>query len=229
MLRLLRDAGVKKVNFVEGGSCKFPKMKSLLSCSYDLGLVVSVVLNGSNLSDVLDSRSKFINYVGFVVDSTNESIQQKLTQGSGDEVNKSLQMFDRVRDLGIGTKLNTVVTPYNWQEDMTWFVEKARPMRWKLFQSNNQIQDGGRLQSLSVSNGQFAQFMNINANQRPISQGTSNKSYITIDTQGRFFNNDYGQYSSPITQVGVQTALSQIALNRVQYGFYSRDDLYEWN
>ncbi len=52
----------------------------------------------------------------------------------GDHVARSLSLFDRLHQYGIRVKLNTVVTRLNYQEDMSAFVRRVRPERWKVFQ-----------------------------------------------------------------------------------------------
>eukprot|EP01026_Neomeris_dumetosa_P002282 TRINITY_DN10610_c0_g1_i6.p3 TRINITY_DN10610_c0_g1~~TRINITY_DN10610_c0_g1_i6.p3 ORF type:complete len:318 (-),score=8.86 TRINITY_DN10610_c0_g1_i6:396-1313(-) len=231
LLELLKEAGTEKVNFVGGEPTIHPYIKPLLKYSRELGFVVSIVSNGSYLHDIFDTHKDCIDWVGLSVDSAIESVQYELKRGEGDHVRKSLELFERIQHLGIRSKLNTVVTQLNWQEDMTWFVKAAKPTRWKIFQVLPvQGQNDGKVDSLLISKDQFEFFLQTHEHLNPIAENNDamTSSYIMVDPQGRFFHNTFGfhQYSQPITEVGVEAALRQIVWDTQK--FIKRDGLYEW-
>ena len=45
-----------------------------------------------------------------------------------------LDVIDMLRERGVHLKINTVVTRINCDEDLTGFIARARPERWKLLQ-----------------------------------------------------------------------------------------------
>eukprot|EP01023_Acetabularia_acetabulum_P024575 TRINITY_DN236_c0_g1_i1.p3 TRINITY_DN236_c0_g1~~TRINITY_DN236_c0_g1_i1.p3 ORF type:complete len:318 (-),score=41.46 TRINITY_DN236_c0_g1_i1:373-1326(-) len=232
LLNLLKQAGTKKVNFVGGEPTIHRDIKPLMEHSRKLGFTVSIVSNGSYLNQVLDTHADCIDWVGLSVDSADEAVQAELGRGGGDHVRKSLELFDRLKELDIKTKLNTVVTKLNWQEDMSWFVKQAEPMRWKVFQVLPvQGQNDGKVEDLLISTSEFDHFVDIHREYNPIAESndTMTSSYLMIDPLGRFFHNTLGfyTYSKPITQVGVQQALQEIYWDEQK--FLNRDGLYEWD
>eukprot|EP01025_Chloroclados_australasicus_P028682 TRINITY_DN2840_c0_g2_i1.p2 TRINITY_DN2840_c0_g2~~TRINITY_DN2840_c0_g2_i1.p2 ORF type:complete len:358 (-),score=17.80 TRINITY_DN2840_c0_g2_i1:383-1327(-) len=231
LLNMLKAAGTEKVNFVGGEPTIHPHIKQLLQHSKEIGFVVSIVTNGSYLDKVLDTHGQFIDWVGLSVDSAIESIQLELQRGNGDHVKNSLKLFQRLNSMQIKTKLNTVVTRLNWREDMSWFVEQADPIRWKVFQVLPvDGQNDGKVEDLLINRDQFNYFLDVHKNYNPIAENNDamTSSYVMIDPLGRFFHNTFGfyQYSQPILEVGVKKAMEQVYWD--QNKFLQRDGLYDW-
>ena len=116
-------------------------------------------------------------------------------------------------------KINTVVNRYNYLEDeLGGFMKMINPERWKIFQALRvQGQNDASFDEIKISNDQFYYFLKNNkVNSLSYSVSEENEdmqgTYIMIDPAGRFFDNTKGYYtySTPILEVGVQKALSQI-------------------
>jgi radical S-adenosyl methionine domain-containing protein 2 len=133
-------------------------------------------------------------------------------------------------------KLNTVVTALNVDEDMSPFVRRMRPERWKVFQVlPMKGQNDGVVESLLVSGLAFAAF--VERHRALASEGLApivedndamRGSYAMIDPEGRFFGNATGEhvYSRPILEVGVETALAEVAVSAEK--FELRGGRYSW-
>eukprot|EP01025_Chloroclados_australasicus_P015927 TRINITY_DN1776_c0_g2_i1.p1 TRINITY_DN1776_c0_g2~~TRINITY_DN1776_c0_g2_i1.p1 ORF type:complete len:368 (-),score=23.50 TRINITY_DN1776_c0_g2_i1:512-1471(-) len=231
LLNMLKEAGTEKVNFVGGEPTIHPHIKQLLEHSKELGFTASIVSNGSHLHKVLDTHSQYLDWVGLSVDSAVESVQFELQRGYGDHVEKSLVLFERLNNMKIKTKLNTVVTRLNWQEDMSWFLNVTQPMRWKVFQVLPvDGQNDGKVNDLLITSEQFNHFLQTHKSSNPIAEDNDamTSSYVMIDPLGRFFHNTFGfyKYSSPITEIGVEQALKQVVWDTDK--FVERDGLYDW-
>lgn len=236
IVELIRSEGVEKLTFVGGEPTLCPYLSGLLRRSRELGFVNTLVTNGARLQRLLDSVPDCIDWVGLSVDSAVEATQAELGRGSGDHVAKSVQHFRRLRERGIRVKLNTVVTSLNWQEDMTDFVQRVRPERWKVFQVLPiDGQNTGRVEPLLITPDQFQAF--VDRHRGLVSEGTtvaaeSNEdmtgSYAMIDPLGRFFSNVGGRYnySPPILDIGVAAAFKAIAFDPAR--FDARGGRYDW-
>ena len=236
ILALLRPKGVNKINFAGGEPTLCPHLAPLLCYSRELGFVNSIVTNGARLRQVLDDAPGCVDWVGLSVDSAIEKIQAEIERGDGDHVRRSIENFQLLHRLGIHPKLNTVVTSLNWQEDMTEFVLKVKPERWKIFQALPvEGQNDGRIESLLITAEQFASF--VNRHQKLAASGIlmapehndhMTGSYAMIDPLGRFFSNATGRhiYSHRILDVGVDVAFNEIPF--FQDRFEGRGGLYEW-
>ncbi|MCH8823439.1 MAG: radical SAM protein [Planctomycetes bacterium] len=237
IIELLRDEGVEKLTFVGGEPTLCPYLSALLRRSRELGFVNTLVTNGFRLQRILEEVSDYLNWVGLSVDSANEVTQAALGRGRGNHIAQSLEHFQSLHDLGIRVKLNTVVTSLNWQEDMSDFVRRVRPERWKIFQVLPiEGQNSGKVESLLITSKQFQTFVNrhrslIDNGIKVVAETNEDmtESYAMIDPLGRFFSNVGGRHKySPrsILEVGVVEAFKQIAFDQAK--FEARGGDYDW-
>lgn len=236
LIESLRLAGVKKLNFVGGEPTLCPYLPALTRRSRELGFVTTLVTNGAKLREVLDAAPGCLDWVGLSVDSADEAIQAALGRGRGDHVAKSMVLFELLHERKIRVKLNTVVTALNWQEDMSGFVQRVKPERWKIFQVLPVIgQNDGKVESLLITADQFSSFVARHqplASDRLIIAAETTEdltgSYAMIDPLGRFFADRGGRYaySAPILSVGVEAAFQQIDFSRDR--FERRGGIYDW-
>ncbi len=236
IVEMLRPVGVEKLTFVGGEPTLCPHLSALLRQSRDLGFVNTLVTNGFRLQRLLEEVPDCIDWVGLSVDSADETTQAALGRGRGDHVCKSIEHFRRLHERRIRVKLNTVVTSLNWRENMTDFVLRTRPERWKVFQVLPiEGQNTGTVGPLLISSDQFQEFVDRHRGLTPHGitvAAESNEdmtgSYAMIDPLGRFFSNVGGRYvySPPILEVGVVAAFGAIAFDPTR--FDSRGGRYDW-
>ncbi len=236
LLQLLREAGCEKLNFAGGEPTLHPHIGELVAEAKRLGFVTTLITNGARLSRLLDEHAQAIDWVGLSVDSGDEDVQAKLGRGRGGHVARSRALAARVHALGLGLKLNTVVTDLNWQEDMRWLVRELRPARWKVFQVLAIAgQNDGDVEPLLVAREQFQAFVALQRELEaeglgPVAEDNDamTDSYAMIDPLGRFYGNHGGRYvySRPILEAGVTTALGEVDFE-VQR-LVARGGLYPW-
>lgn len=236
IIEMLRPAGVEKLTFVGGEPTICPHLPALFRQSRDLGFVNTLVTNGFRLERLLDEVPDCIDWVGLSVDSADESTQAALGRGRGDHVAKSIEHFRRLHERRIRVKLNTVVTSLNWREDLTDFVLRTLPERWKVFQVLPiEGQNAGTVEPLLISSDQFQAFVDrhrgLAAHGITVAAESNEDmtgSYAMIDPLGRFFSNVGGRYvySPPILEVGVVAAFSAIAFDPAR--FDARGGRYDW-
>lgn len=233
----LAVAGTTKITFVGGEPTLYPHLVELLRHASALGLTTCVVSNGAKLAAVLDRAADFIDWVGLSVDSADEAVQQSLGRGDGDHVVRSMAIADAIHSLGIRLKLNTVVTSLNHAEDLSGFVRRIRPHRWKAFQVLRvEYENAGKVEPLLVTDAEFRGFVERHAGLAaegfqlvPERNEDIRGSYVMIDPLGRFFSNEEGSYriSRPILDVGVATALAEAGWRSDR--FLARGGLYDWS
>lgn len=236
LIRMLKDAGADKINFVGGEPTLAPFMGDLLAASRESGLVTSLVTNGERLATLIGSHGEFIDWVGLSVDSASEVVEAALGRGRGGHVARSLQLFDLMRGRCIRAKLNTTVTRLSFAENMSPFVLRARPERWKVFQVLPvEGQNDGSVDDLLITPEQFEEFVQRHRHLRDrgidLAVETNEDmtgSYAMIDPLGRFFSNVGGRhvYSSPILETGVNEAFAQVQFSRER--FLGRGGQYDW-
>ncbi|CAD5257367.1 MULTISPECIES: viperin family antiviral radical SAM protein [unclassified Imperialibacter] len=226
-------AGIRKINFAGGEPTLLKHLPTLLRVSKELGMVTSIVTNGSRLLDeaVWRSVSRFLDILGLSVDSINEHLNVR----SGRALNKNQQalteesyfgLAEKARLEGIPVKLNTVVSNYNWQDDLSHFVREVAPVRWKIFQVLPILGQNDRYkEEYLITDSMFSKYIErhkaalpnvpIIAEENDLMMG----SYLMISPDGRFFDNTKGthSYSSPILESSFDYALSEIAVSKKKF------------
>lgn len=137
-LRLLQEAGMRKLNIAGGEPFLHPKFIGEL-CRFgkeELGLEsISIVSNGSLIKEKwLRDYGQHLDILAISCDSFNEATNIKIGRGNGNNVAELRNISRWLRNYGIMFKLNTVVCQYNKDEDMAAQVAELNPVRWKVFQ-----------------------------------------------------------------------------------------------
>lgn len=248
-LRLLKDAGMKKINFAGGEPFLYPKILAMLCkfCKEDLRLEsVSIISNGTKITrDWLQKHGRFVDVLGISCDSFYEETNIKIGRGTGNNVQTLFQIREWCRELNIKFKLNTVVCSYNWQEDMAVTVEQLDPFRWKCFQvlevgdendaSAVEVKLDKRKRNAKtfvVTGEQFATFCDKHKHLEcfvPESNELMASSYILLDEYLCFLDKGSGKekQSSSILDVGVKRALAEVRWD--QEAFHKRGGVYDWS
>ena len=125
-LRLLKAAGMRKVNFAGGEPFLYPKRLGTL-CRFakeQLKLEsVSIITNGTKVTtNWLQEHAPFIDVLGVSCDSFDEDTNIAIGRGTGENVTQLFRIRDWCRLHQIKFKLNTVVCKLNWEEDMSSVV-----------------------------------------------------------------------------------------------------------
>lgn len=231
----LASFGCDKLTFVGGEPTLCPFLGELIERAAALGITTSVVSNGERLAPLIEQHAAALHWIGLSVDSGDETTSQRLGRGSGDHVQRSIELAELARRHEIRIKLNTVVTALNHHEDMTALVRCIRPERWKIFQVLPIAGQNDGVDSLLVSLQQFRAYVERHARLAedgidvvPEDNAAMTGSYIMIDPMGRFFDNVEGRlvYGQPILEVGVEQAFASVHWERER--MVARGGLYPW-
>ncbi|MCY4652982.1 MAG: viperin family antiviral radical SAM protein [Dehalococcoidia bacterium] len=240
VVEMLAEAGFRKINFAGGEPTLCPWLPDLVSRARELGLTTSMVTNGSLMSaQWLDSVGGRLDWVALSIDSVDPSTLLRMgrTIRSGPMSERDyLCRIDMLKERGIRVKVNTVVTRSNLMEDLTDFIIKAQPERWKLLQvlsvdGQNDLTVAGHISS----EDEFGRHVRLNRRVEahgvtlvPENNDLMKGSYVMVDPAGRFFDNVVGRhtYSQSVLEVGVDRALSEVSVDSQK--FLSRNGLYDW-
>ena len=233
VVRLLAEAGVEKVTFVGGEPTLHPHIEALVGTAHDAGLVTTIVSNGARLLPLLDACKGKLDWVGLDLDSIDEDVEVALGRGRGGHVAKTLALADEVHQRGIKLKLNTVVTRFSWQEDMTPFIKQIKPDRWKGFQVLPvKGQNDHLVTDLTITPEQFQAWADRHAHLGVIAETNDlmSLSYALVDPMGRFYTGDVGghQYGKSILDVGVKAAWDSLPVPFREDRFNARGGRYDW-
>jgi radical S-adenosyl methionine domain-containing protein 2 len=238
-LRLLKEAGMRKINFAGGEPFLHPRfLGSLVDyCKDELELEsVSIVTNGSLVTDkFLSKHGQKIDILAVSCDSFHEETNIQIGRGSGDQVQKLYQIATWCRQAGIKFKLNTVVCRLNFEEDMNKHVAALNPFRWKCFQvlmvtgENDSEKSLRDVRRFIISDEEYDYFCSRHRQQRafvPEPNRLMAKSYLILDEYMCFLDRDGRQPSPSILEVGVQSALSSVYWD--EDSFEKRGGVYDW-
>ena len=242
LVKLVRDAGAEKINFA-GGEPFLPSYQDtlgeLVKASKEMGFSsVSIISNGSGNKCYplwFAKYGKYLDILGVSVDSvdpatnfkhgrhTSGASESKVMLGIGKYLDDIMKTSEICRQFNVKFKINTVVTSVNAEESMYEFINKVRPMRWKIFQvlpirgencgdSKHPKKD---VLPFVLSDGKFQQY--VEHNQKNLFDPTVMKiennavmkdSYILIDEYGRLLDCTGGSKtpSASILDVGLEDA-----------------------
>lgn len=244
-LRLLRDAGTKKINFAGGEPFLHDLMLGEL-CRYaseSLGMAVSIISNGSLIRPYwMKLYGEYVDVLGISVDSFDANTNAAIGRGDANR-NQHVDRMLRVRDLcqahDIIFKLNTVVCRLNWEEDLSDHIRNLDPYRWKVFQvlllGNENSGRPGELRDatdLTVTDQQFWSFVHRHDTIEclvPEPNNLMQNSYLLLDEHMRFLDCSSGAKipTSSILDVGVEAALQQAGFDH--RAFHERGGIYDWS
>ena len=241
VVEALAEVGIAKINFAGGEPTLCPWLPNLVHRAKALGMTTSVVTNGSLLTEgLLDAVSGGLDWAALSIDAVDPAILNTIgrTAPSGpmgeDDYARIIEM---VKSYGIRVKVNTVVCSENWQDDMSAFLLRVRPERWKVLQTLAvEGQNDGAVDRFLIDQHQFAAYVERHQGLTahgitivPESNALITGSYLMVDPAGRFFDNTQGRhtYSRSIIDVGVEEALRQVSIDRKM--FERRGGRYAWN
>ncbi|MBF7691285.1 viperin family antiviral radical SAM protein [Acinetobacter pollinis] len=187
---------------------------------YDFEL--SAITNGSYLDqDLIRVIATQFSMIGFSVDSINDESNIKIGRSfknipiKKDEILKSINEIRSISP-NIDIKINSVISQINKDENLTNFIKKASPSKWKIFKMLPIITNQNVIDDYDFDNF----LKRHNSLQNIISSENNDEmthSYLMIDPIGRFFQNSPTssgyKYSSDIIIRGASNTLEEIIFN----------------
>ncbi|KAK4542856.1 hypothetical protein LTR36_006045 [Oleoguttula mirabilis] len=228
-LKLLKEAGMRKINFAGGEPFLYPNELAMLCryCKEDLQMEsVSIISNGTLIKKKwLEEHGRWIDVLGVSCDSFNEKTNIAIGRGSGKNVEQLFDIRQWCRELGIKFKLNTVVCTLNWQEKHGFHRRWARAVQTK---DDKRKRDARKL---LISKDQFDTFCGNHQyipSFVPESNDLMASSYLILDEYLCFLDKGSGKevQSGCILKVGVEQALKEIKWDRE--AFVKRGREYDW-
>ena len=232
-LKILKDYGVRKINFAGGEPFIHPKYLGELvkRCKEEIKIEkISIITNGSLVKkDFFEKFGKYIDVFGVSCDSFNKETNIKIGRGKrGDNVQKLFEIRQLCKDYNIKFKLNTVVCNLNKDENMVENIKKLNPDRWKCFQVlmvRGENEDSSRLRDVTkfqITDEEFKKFIERHKEIECLidePNETMKSSYLILDEEMRFLDKGDGEetYSESILKVGVEEALKNIRFDEEEF------------
>ena len=245
-LKMLKDVGMKKINF-SGGEPFLYKRGQFLGelvkyCKQELNIdSVSIISNGSLITEKwMQEYAKFLDILGISCDSFIEDVNEKI--GRHTRGKNHLQILRKVHDwcktYNVMFKINSVINSLNVEEDMSDAISELNPVRWKIFQclkiegENYGSEALRQVESFLITNDQFQAFIDRHKDVPqlvPESNYAMTRSYFILDEYMRFLDNGTGRMvpSKSILDVGVEEAIKFSGFDEEK--FLKRGGKYKWS
>lgn len=219
----------RKLTFAGGEPTLCRWLPELIVHAKNAGLVTMLVTNGSRCTrEYLGAMASCLDWLTISIDSLDPNTNRAMGRhnGKGDplSIDEYSEVLTDAADLGIRTKINTVVNRHNWREDMSWFLRDSGIARWKVLQVMPvEGQNDDHINSLLIERHEFDRYVSrhstvAEAGIRVVPEPVDaiRGSYCMIDPQGRFFDSSAGHhnYSRPILEVGIEVAFSEVSFDR---------------
>lgn len=237
VMRLVRDAGGEKMNFVGGEPTLHKEIQRLVLEAKAMGYTTSIVSNGVRLAELLDSSAgAALDWVGLSIDSASDAGNAQIGRGGPGYTAQIVSLARRAHAQGAKVKLNSVIHRLNHQEAMHDLVRSIRPSRWKLFQVLKvKGQNDGAVEELLITTEQFVSFVERHRCLEqegiivvPEDNDAMTDSYAMIDPLGRFFGDSGGihRIGKSILEAGAVEALASVGFQPLK--LVQRGGVYDW-
>ena len=236
----LAQAGFQKINFAGGEPTLCPWLPDLIMLAKKNGLTPPLSPTGAEITENwLESLNGTLDWATLSIDSVDPGMLLRTGRttryGPMNECDY-LRVIGILRQHGVRIKVNTVVTRSNLEDDLTGFIIRARPERWKLLQVLPvQGQNDALVDQYTVASDEFENYVQssrwvetFGIKIVPENNELMTGSYVMVDPAGRFFDNVSGahSYSRSIVEVGAEKAYLDVSVDPAK--FLARDGLYDW-
>lgn len=191
-----------RINLAGGEPLLCPYLEELIDYINAYGIKVSVITNGSLLTeDIIKGWKEKVYCIGLSIDSVSAETNVAIGRCCNNKTISTKQLIRLTQAIhrnGIKLKINTVVSKLNVNEDMTELYKRLKPDRLKLMQM--EIVDGVNdcAKNLAISNKAFDEFCKRHKNccRDTVCEysGDMENSYLMINPQGEFQINNGGEY-----------------------------------
>ena len=220
LINALVAAGCKKLSFIGGEPTLYTELPELIKRAKSLGLVTTIVTNGTGLTDTFISKvNGSLDWVCLSIDSLcTQSLRVigRTSRKQNIDADFYYKLADKVKGAGHRLKINTVVNSINYDEDLSGLINYTMPERWRIFKV---LPVTARAGKFAISSEMFSYFrdrhrdlLNPGIEADFVENAIFSATYVLVDPIGRIFTNDSQKhiYSSSILDVGVEYALNQI-------------------
>jgi len=223
----------QKVAFAGGEPTLYRRLPELLSAARQEGALTNVVTNGSRIDSAwLERNGGDLDLLTLSIDSDDPGTQSTMGRatpsGATLPIERHRTLAEAAQAIGIGVKVNTVVTTLNAGEDMSGLIRDLAPQRWKILQAAPvEGQNDRWIQDVTPALGEFEAYVErhvtalsgvpVRIVAEPI--GVIRGSYVMVDPEGRFFDSVTGahRYSRPILEVGLEAAAAEVTFDPAKF------------
>lgn len=191
-----------RINLAGGEPLLHPQLDAIIDYCYQKDIKVSIVTNGSLLTkEKIECWAGKACQIGISIDSASTSTCLEIGRVCKKSVlckDTLLSIVQAIKKNGIELKINTVVSSFNINEDLTSLYLALSPKKLKLFQMHLVKDVNDSCSGYSISTDEFLEYCKkyeaLPFNVVIEKQGDMESSYIMIDPNGKLIMNIDGCY-----------------------------------
>lgn len=237
VVRKLAEYGFEKITFAGGEPTLCSWLSDLIRLAKELGMTTMIVTNGTKLTDYFLSKNKnYLDWIALSIDSLNDKSNLKAGRAiNGKKIiteSDYIKIIEKIKQYDYKFKINTVVNSSNFDENLSDFVTKINPKRWKVLQVLLvEGQNDNKVDDFLITQKQFDLFLSTHKHIKSLVPETNEAikgSYVMLDPAGRFFDNQGESYiySESVLDVEVNSALQEVNYDTSK--FIKRGGIYNW-
>ena len=228
-----------RINLAGGEPLLYPHLEELIDYINAYGIKVSVITNGSLLTEEMIKGWKDKVYclglsIDTVLSETNAAIG-RYYRNKTISTKQLIRLTQAIHRNSIKLKINTVVSRLNVNEDMTELYKRLKPDRLKLLQMELVESVNDHAKNLAISKKAFDEFCKRHKNccRDTVCEYSDDmeNSYLMINPQGEFQVNNKGEYKiygscleKELTEMLDDTEISEEKFN-ARYGKGSKAEI----
>lgn len=184
-----------RINLVGGEVFVCSYLQDVIDYAFKKNIDVSLVTNGSLLTKefIIDNKDKLTS-IGISVDSLNEDTNIKIGRCQKNKVlnnDSIIELCECIKSNGIKLKINHCVSKMNIDEDISWFIDKVKPDRFKIFQMTVVEGINDKASDLQINSQEFERYCEKYKHFNPVieNEDEMKSSYLIIDSDGDIYFN----------------------------------------
>lgn len=198
---ITNSINVSRFNIAGGEPLVYKGLQRLIDYIYSKGIQVSIISNGSLITDeFLSINKEKIDMIGISIDCLNDKRIKEIGRTAG---NKFLSRMDyqnlclKIKANKMKLKINTVITNINYDEDFREFIKTVEPNRWKVFKATHFKGQNDFIIPYLVKDYEFKSFIQTHNESNIVVEDNEDliNSYIMINPQGKLVDNSGYQYN----------------------------------
>ena len=193
-----------RINLAGGEPTLYKHLDELIDYIASRGISVSMVTNGSRLcAESIGRWKEKVCCIGLSVDSASDDTNRNIGRCCNERVLSSKELVkiaDAIHECGIELKINTVVSKFNINEDLSKVYGAMAPDRIKLFQMHLVKGINDRARDHKITKKEFKSFCKRHNAFRSVivkePKKSMENSYLMVNPNGEFQLNDNGNYKT---------------------------------
>lgn len=217
-----------RINIAGGEPLIYPYIDEIIDYISSKGIKVSIITNGSSLTEKrVEKWAGKIETIGISIDAKSEKTNEKIgrcTNKGALDLAKIKSVCDKIHNLGIKLKINTVISKVNINEDLLSVYKELKPNKIKYLCVHVLENKNKEASTILPTKDEFEDFVKrnlYNESCKTVIEGSGymSNSYFMVNPSGQVYINDNGiekQYGSCLNTSLIEI-YKQVPLNESKF------------